>query len=424
MKPPAPVMKICSMIGDNFNRLNQPERVFLVVDLKLDMLDAMWVTLQLGFMKTIKGALVLVGFLFLLQIIARAASTNSPVCRLTVDLRDGSRVIGESGSDHLKFHSTLLGDLKLWVKDIRSVECVSSNSAKLMTAGGDTLRVWFADSELTAKTGFGKVELPVASIRKLTVSGGGVAGARRQGLVALWSGEDDGKDSIGDNDAELTDMNFADGQVGRAFLLNGSNSWAEISADPKLDVGKGDGLTISAWIKPSNVISFHPILEWEVTKQKNATSLWISHLPQDRGVLFGNVGDIQGNTHGLCSPPGAIVSGQFQHIAMTYDKISGIGRLLVNGRVVAEENFGSFTPDTTGDLFISRRPCDKPGDWTYNTFFGGLLDEIAVYNRSLPTKEIQSVCQADNHDEPLPPPPVLKMMPLPQNHIGTIDDSN
>jgi hypothetical protein len=379
-------------------------------------------------MKMIRVVLGLVPLLFLLSInpvAAGSSTTNAPAYRLTVELRDGSRVIGESGSDRLKFHSALLGDLKLWVKDIRSVECVSSNSAKLMTAGGDTLMVWFADSEVTAKTSFGKVALAVDSIRKITVSTSGAAGARLPGLVALWSGEDNGKDSVGSNDAELTDMDFVDGQVGRAFLLNGFSSWMKIPGNENLDVGKGDGLTISAWIKPSNVNSFHPILEWEVTKQKNAVQLWLGHLPQDRGVLFGNIGDDQGNTHSLCSTPGAVVRGQFQHIAMTYDKISGIGRLFVNGYVVAKENLGIFTPQTTDDLFISRRPADQPGDWTYNTFFGGLLDEVAIYNRALSTEEIQVICRADNHGEPLPPPPVFSgRMPIRQNRIGIIDDSN
>jgi len=60
---------------------------------------------------------------------------------------------------NFKFHSALLGDLNLAVKDINSVECVSSNSAKLTTAKGDTLTVWFVNSEFGVKTGFGKVEL-------------------------------------------------------------------------------------------------------------------------------------------------------------------------------------------------------------------------------------------------------------------------
>src|ERR1019366_6674916 len=96
---------------------------------------------QAPLMKTFRlGFLRFFGFVFLGAIfsIARAADTNPPP-RLTVELRDGSRVVGTSAEKYFKFHSALLGNLKLDVKDIRSVECVSSNSAKLATANGDTL---------------------------------------------------------------------------------------------------------------------------------------------------------------------------------------------------------------------------------------------------------------------------------------------
>ncbi len=220
------------------------------------------------------------------------------------------------------------------------------------------------------------------------------------------------------------DTDFAGGQVGRAFLLNGGSSWARIPANQNLDVGKGDGLTISVWIKPPTSTPFTPFLEWEITKQKNAVHLWLGHLPQDRGVLFGNVGDTQGNTHSLCSAPGTVVSGRFQHIALTCDKASGIGRLFVNGHIVAEESLGVFTPHTSDDLFISRRPSDQPGDWTYNTFSAGLLDEVAIYNRALSTEEIKSICLEDNHGEPLPPPRIVGATPFRQNRIGIMDGSN
>ena len=331
----------------------------------------------------------------------RAADTNPPP-RLTVELRDGSRVVGTSVEEELRFHSALLGDLKLEVKDLRALECVSSNSAKLTTANGDTLTVSLVDASLAVKTSFGQVELAADSIRRCTVSATGAAGAHPAGLVALWSGEDNGRDLVGENAATMMDMTFADGQVGRAFALNGFSSWMKIPASPALDVGQGDGLTITAWIKPANVTSFHPILEWNAMTQIGV-QLWLGHLPQDRGVLFGALVDTEGNPHGLYSAQGTIVSGKFQHIAMTYDKRNGEARLLVNAVVVARQNIGSFTPQTSYDLLVSRRPGDHPGDWTYNAFYSGLLDELALYNRALSPEEIKSICLHDNNGE-LPPP--------------------
>jgi hypothetical protein len=114
--------------------------------------------------------------------------------------------------------------------------------------------------------------------------------------------------------------------------------------------------------------------------------------------------DTEGNAHSLHSAEGVIVPEKFQQVALTYDKGSGQARLLVNGVVVAQENLGSFTPQTSYDLLVSRRPGDHPGDWTYNAFFAGLLDEIAIYNRALSPEEIKALCLGDNHGE-LPPAP-------------------
>ena len=366
-------------------------------------LDAACGQAQIQRMKNLRRVLGFALFFGLIPLVGVAADTTAPEVRLTVELRDGSRVVGVPVGKNFRFHSALLGELKLAVGDIRSVECVSSNAVKLTTANGDVLTVGFAESSFALKTGFGKIEIVAASLRKLTVSAAGAGGAHRSGLVALWSGEDSGRDSAGNHDAELTDITFADGKVGRAFALNGYSAWATIPAIRGFDLARADGLTITAWIKPSNVDGFHPILEWEVTRQKSAVMLWIGRRPQDHGVVSVNFVDTESNNHELASSPGTIVSGQFQHIAITYDKGTGKGRLFVNGRIVTEENFGLMTPETSGPLFFSRRPCDQPGDWTYNSFFSGLIDEVAIYDRGLSPEEISAICTEENRGE-LPPP--------------------
>ena len=324
------------------------------------------------------------------------ADTNPPP-RLTVELHDGSRVIGTSVEKNFKFHSALLGDLKLEVKDISSVECVSSNSAKLTAANGDRLTVWFVNSEFAVKTSFGKVELPVDSVRKLTVSATRVAGTHPPGLVALWSGDGEGNDSVGGSTAALTDIAFEEGKVGQAFSFNGVNSCIKIPASQSLDVGAGDGFTIMAWIKPSDVGGLHPLIQWSDDRPLN---LWIGIRPSENGVLRGDITDDEGN-HFLVSHPGVLVSGIFQHIAFTYDKASGVGTLYVNGIIVARRQLGSqLVAKTKGDLWIS--PIDKrPGNWSTDRAFAGVMDEIALYNRALSASEIQAIYTEENHGEPL-----------------------
>ena len=347
--------------------------------------------------------LCILGF-YVKQIQAGPAATNESIARLTVDLRDGSRVVGQSMENNFKFHSALLGDFKLEVKDIRSVDCVSSNSAKLTTANGDVLVVRFADSGFTVKTSFGKVKLPADSVRKLTVSASGRSGSRHEGLVALWSGEGDGNDLAGGNNATLTDISFAEGKVGQAFVFNGSNAKIRVPASPSLNVGLGDGLTIEVWINPAN-LNLQEICEWNRNDgipygaAQIGTHMEIIESPGD-GSLWGNIIDTSGISHNFHSETGIIIPNSFQHIAMTYDKTSGVATLYRNGVVVATANLGVFTPQTSFDFFIGTRPS---GFFT-GIYFQGKMDEISIYNRALSAPEIQTICKDDNNGE-LPPAP-------------------
>jgi hypothetical protein len=331
--------------------------------------------------------------------VASSTDSNLQPCRLTVDLRDGSRLLGQSDSEAIKFRSPLLGNLKLAVKDIRSVECPATNSAKLTTAGGDTLTVSFAASHLNLQTSFGKIEVAVDSIRKLAVSSGGSDPAARPGLVALWSGEDNGKDSLGTNDAELTDIEFADGKLGRAFSFNHTSANLKILPSPVLDVGQGAGFTLMAWINPANVSIISPIFEWNDERPTGCVHFFIYPPHGGPGTLYANITDTEGGAH-YFSAPGVLVTGVFQHVALTYEKTSGRARLFCNGAVVAEENLGSFMPETSHNLHLGRRPPSSGEDFV----FAGLLDEAAIYDRALSASEINDLCTKDNHGEPLPAP--------------------
>jgi tetratricopeptide (TPR) repeat protein len=223
------------------------------------------------------------------------------------------------------------------------------------------------------------------------------AGPPRQALVALWSGEGNGNDSVGNNTAILTDMTFAEGKVGGAFSLNGSSSYAKVPSNSSLDMESRDGLTLSLWIKPFDVSGFHPILEWYSSNTRPlgiGSQLRLGQNARSQGVLEAVIVDMNGHYHVLRSPPDTVVANSFQHVAVTYDQASGAGILYLNGRVVAQSQWKSFPPKTKGDLWISCRPFSHPGDFTYNTFFAGLLDEIAIYNRALTAGEIQTYYNA------------------------------
>jgi len=219
------------------------------------------------------------------------------------------------------------------------------------------------------------------------------------GMVAWWKGEGNGNDSVGTNNGILqSGISFAPGEVNQAFLLNNTNAYMEVPASPSLNVGLSGGLTIEGWINLSNVDFFHPICEWNDgvgdTGNGVGVQLWLGRFPGTHGLLQGVLTDTSGNANILDSPLGTIVTNVFQHVAMTYDRASGLGTLYVNGVVVAQQNFGSFVPQTSYDFWVGHRPADLPRDITYGTYLGGLLDELSLYKRALSASEIASIYKA------------------------------
>jgi hypothetical protein len=336
--------------------------------------------------------------------IAMPLATGKAGSRLTIELRDGSHVVGKGLDEALDFHSTAMGDLKLNWAGIRSVECAGTNAdtAQLTATNGDVYEVQFASPAVRVETSFGKTELPIKLIRSIKVSALTRPGQLPAGLVGLWSGEGNGDDSVNGNNMVLTDITFADGKVGQAFSFNGTSSHIEIPDNPVLDVGAGDGFTVTAWIKPSRVDGIYIGIEW----CDYLCVFEIGQTPSDQGVLDASVFDSDRNNHFLITRPRTIVPNVFQHIALTYDKASGIGTLYVNGTIVNQSHLGSYIPLTKGGLRIGFRP-GVPGQWSYNRFFTGLMDEIAIYNRALSVTEIQEICTGQNNGEQLPPPPIV-----------------
>jgi len=155
---------------------------------------------------------------------AAPAATNPPTSfHLIVKLQDGSRIIGKSGDDTLQFHSDTLGEMKLPLEHIRSVEGrPQTNLVQLTTANGDTLTAQFVTKVVRVETAFGNFKLPVSLIKHMQVSPMGKQSQTRSGLVALWSGEGNANDVAGNNNGTLMGgADFAAGEVGQAFSLSG-----------------------------------------------------------------------------------------------------------------------------------------------------------------------------------------------------------
>ncbi len=220
------------------------------------------------------------------------------------------------------------------------------------------------------------------------------------GMVSWWRAETNGLDSIGTNNGTLMGgIGFAAGEVGQAFNFNSTNGYVSVPNSSSLNVGASNGFTLETWINPTDVTMDRPIFEWDsptwfgvhfhIAPGQPTTG---SSGPPGPGQLYANIVDSSGGWHQIGSPGGVVASNVFQHVALTYDKASGVAIIYCNGQIVSRTTMGSFTPQTSTayNLNLGRRQAPAYAIAT----FAGLLDEASVYNRALNSNEIAAIYYA------------------------------
>jgi hypothetical protein len=209
------------------------------------------------------------------------------------------------------------------------------------------------------------------------------------GLIGLWAGDGNGRNSVRGNNALLTDITFAKGKMGQAFLFDSENAEIKIPTSREFRVGLTNGFTLAAWINPTDVSKGHPIFEWNVGNGTTYPGVHFYIFPQSGSqpdALYANIVDRNGRWHTVWSPSGRVVSNAFQYVALTYDRTSGVAKIYCNGDVIANQDVGHFAPQTGYNLYLGKRPLTQGETYV----FAGLLENVAVYNRALSEKEIQA----------------------------------
>jgi hypothetical protein len=225
------------------------------------------------------------------------------------------------------------------------------------------------------------------------------------GLVGWWRAEGDVIDAIGGNNGALENgATFGSGEVGQAFSFDGLNDYVMIPASPSLNVGLGNGLTVETWVRPSDSLA-RPIFEWGGNWGGSGAHLWVNY--PTAGQLTANIVDSGGGFHLIEAPSGSIQTNVYQHVAVSYDRTSGVARLHVNGTVVREALLGGFTPQTSHAFYIGSRPS--------SAFFAGEIDDLSIFSRALSTNELQSIFSAGTAGKcPTDAPATIFAQPLDQ----------
>lgn len=232
-----------------------------------------------------------------------------------------------------------------------------------------------------------------ARAQGLPGSVGAACAPQPSGAVAWYPADGTAEDVQGGNHGTLQGgASFTrKAHVGYAFLLDGVDDFVSVPASSSLNVGAGGGLTVEMWINPSDLgpnAQWRPLVEWNNGSAYGA-HFWMNVAfggSQGTGSLYGNLVDTNGGHHYIGTAP-ILTPDEYQHVALTYDKTSGLARIFRNGVKIVEVAAGSFTPQTTYNLYLGARP----GAWPYK----GSMDEVGIYDRALEEAELKALVRAE-----------------------------
>jgi Concanavalin A-like lectin/glucanases superfamily/Immunoglobulin domain/Immunoglobulin I-set domain len=225
------------------------------------------------------------------------------------------------------------------------------------------------------------------------------------GLVSRWSAEGTAADSVGSNHGQLKNgAGFAPGKVGLGFALDGVDDFVLVPDSETLRLT--DEASFELWFKAA---SSH----WGGLIDKRDDPWGCNYglfMSEEYGVqlyyndpnAFG--GDYRFNTHEISAYFPLPSLNEFHHIAGTYRQVDAEHvelKTYIDGRLVRARIFGGNLANT-----LNNHPLAIGAASGVCCYFQGIIDEVALYNRTLTASEIWAIYRAGSQgkcEEEAPP---------------------
>ncbi|MEI8375788.1 MAG: LamG domain-containing protein [Planctomycetota bacterium] len=180
------------------------------------------------------------------------------------------------------------------------------------------------------------------------------------------------------NHGIVNGANLVEGRVGSALSFGGKDQCVECKNSESLNPTKA--ITICAWVKAHSWGSadIHNLVTKESNEQGSVRGYYLRLCGVTVSLLELTISN--GNWHGTRCPP-CLELGRWYHLAGTYDgdKL----KVFVDGNLRSSSEMSGAMPPSSSNLKVGA----GPPSWS----FDGVMDEVAVFDRALTDKEIQSV---------------------------------
>jgi hypothetical protein len=177
----------------------------------------------------------------------------------------------------------------------------------------------------------------------------------------------------------------------KALDFNGVSDYVQISDNNSISLGDQD-YSISAWIKPDSVSGMQGI----VTKIKDANDKEYAFSLDANELRL----DVQKDGNGQYgrTTTGPVTSGSWQLVVVTFDSSEPEPTFYHNGiKQTSSEDINALPDELSDALYIG-----KWGGEDSNSYFGGEIDDVRLFNRVLDPCEIDMLYYRDSAFWPTP----------------------
>ena len=191
------------------------------------------------------------------------------------------------------------------------------------------------------------------------------------GLLGWYGFENDTNDSSGNSrNGTPTSVTYATGRVGQAAVFNNVNSAVDVAGLAGVLPGGNSARSVAFWVNPSSTADNGNMVSWGGA----ANTQRFSVLMQGGGSLdmIGFFADRASGT--------SLTANTWTHVVVTYS--AGNLQFYVNGALVSSPSVALNTDASQ----ILRLGVNVAGQ--NNEYFGGLIDEVRVYNLVLSTADV------------------------------------
>ena len=202
-------------------------------------------------------------------------------------------------------------------------------------------------------------------------------------MMAHWKLDKDLKDevsSLNDGSSPMTMKYSTDGIDGSAAQIEEPDRYIIIDNN----IGTFPGVTVSAWINPSDTAGWHIIIDALHTGDNNVS------LFQEDDLLMGEVlgsGWVEG---------AGVVVGEWQHAALVCSTADEVLQLYLNGELIGEDDAHPDTWAEVGPLTMGAYvDVEDPNNPTPIDHFVGLLDDVRIYNYALSCVQVATLYTAE-----------------------------